>query len=53
MNQKELRVKCEVFTRVCGYYRPVNQFNPAKKQECSDRILLSFNNSFAESCEVK
>lgn len=24
---------CEVFSRVCGYLRPVKQFNPGKKAE--------------------
>lgn len=25
--------KCEVFTRVCGYLRPVQGFNPGKREE--------------------
>ena len=24
---------CEVFSRVCGYLRPVQNYNPGKKQE--------------------
>lgn len=28
---------CEVYTRVCGYIRPVNNFNAGKKQEYEDR----------------
>lgn len=30
-------IKCEVFTRVVGYFRPVQQFNEGKKQEFFER----------------
>ena len=39
------RVPCEVFTRVCGFYRPVRQFNPGKKEEYGERLnvrVISF-----------
>ena len=29
---------CRVFSRVVGYYRPVDNFNDAKKQEFVDRV---------------
>lgn len=29
---------CEVFSRVCGYVRPVKQYNPGKKAEKSMRV---------------
>ncbi len=29
----EGRTKCEVWTRVMGYHRPVSQFNTGKKSE--------------------
>lgn len=35
------RQKCEVYTRVVGYIRPVNQWNDAKQSEFDDR--LEFN----------
>ena len=28
---------CEVFSRVCGYLRPVQNYNPGKKQEFAMR----------------
>ena len=31
------RTRCEVYSRVVGYLRPVNQWNPGKKQEFKDR----------------
>jgi len=34
----EERQKCEVWTRVMGYYRPVSQFNTGKKGEHKERV---------------
>jgi anaerobic ribonucleoside-triphosphate reductase len=31
------RTKCEVYSRVVGYLRPVNQWNDGKSSEYSDR----------------
>lgn len=36
------KIKCEVFTRVVGYFRPVNQFNKGKKEEFMERVYLGF-----------
>lgn len=33
------RQKCEVWTRVMGYFRPVSQFNKGKKAEHAERAL--------------
>lgn len=30
--------KCEVFSRVVGYMRPVDQWNKGKREEFSDRV---------------
>jgi anaerobic ribonucleoside-triphosphate reductase len=32
------RQRCEVWTRVMGYYRPVSQFNAGKKSEHRERL---------------
>ena len=29
--------RCEVWSRVCGYFRPVASWNKGKKQEFADR----------------
>jgi ribonucleoside-triphosphate reductase len=34
------RQPCEVFARVCGYIRPVSQFNDSKQQETKDRVMF-------------
>ena len=31
--------KTEVFSRVCGYLRPVSNWNDAKQEEFSDRTM--------------
>jgi anaerobic ribonucleoside-triphosphate reductase len=33
----EERQRCEVWTRVMGYHRPVAEFNPGKKSEHTER----------------
>ncbi|MBO4631715.1 MAG: hypothetical protein J5858_07310 [Lentisphaeria bacterium] len=29
--------KCEVYSRVCGYFRPVSNWNHGKKEEFKER----------------
>ncbi len=31
------RQRCEIWTRVMGYHRPVTSFNPGKRSEHSER----------------
>jgi len=31
------KVPCEVYSRVVGYFRPVDQWNPAKQEEFKER----------------
>jgi anaerobic ribonucleoside-triphosphate reductase len=35
------RTRCEVWTRVMGYHRPVSAFNPGKQSEHRERIPFS------------
>ena len=35
--------RTEVFSRVCGYLRPVSNWNDAKQAEFSDRIMYDNN----------
>lgn len=32
------RTRCEVWTRVMGYHRPVSAFNPGKQGEHAERV---------------
>ena len=42
MSEKELKVPVEVYSRVVGYFRPVNQWNKGKKEEFSERKTYNF-----------
>ena len=33
--------KCEVYTRVTGYIRPVSQFNPGRQSEVAMRVKMN------------
>lgn len=39
----EERTRCEVWTRVMGYHRPVSAWNNGKRQEHKDRRRFSEN----------
>jgi len=39
-------IDCEVYSRVCGYFRPVGGWNAGKKQEFQDRKFTKFPNKF-------
>lgn len=36
--EKKLVIKVEVYSRVAGYFRPVNQWNKGKREEFSERL---------------
>ena len=38
------RVPCEVYSRIVGYLRPVQNWNEGKKQEFKDRKTFSIEN---------
>ncbi|MGC9309684.1 MAG: anaerobic ribonucleoside-triphosphate reductase [Candidatus Nanoarchaeia archaeon] len=40
MDEKK-RTKCEVYSRVVGYLRPVEQWNDGKQEEFADRKTFS------------
>lgn len=42
--QDHERQRCEVWTRVMGYHRPVSEFNPGKQSEHRERT------HFVETC---
>lgn len=39
--KEEERTRCEVWTRVMGYHRPVSAFNAGKQSEHRDRVCFS------------
>lgn len=44
------RTRCEVWTRVMGYHRPVSQFNRGKQSEHRERRHFVERPSGAPSC---
>lgn len=47
-----LRTRCEIYTRVMGYYRPVTQFNNGKKSEFYSRKYFGEATSMTNTCTV-
>ena len=41
-----MKTRCEVFSRVVGYIRPVEQWNDGKQQEFKDRVLFEIKKEF-------
>lgn len=50
--QPDERQKCEIWTRVMGYYRPVSEFNIGKKSEFYERRYFSENKTQANERNV-
>ncbi len=43
MSKKEVKVPVEVYSRVVGYFRPVNQWNRGKQEEFLNRKEYKVN----------
>ena len=46
---KGIKVPVEVYSRVVGYFRPVSQWNPGKRNEFIERADLRFDAIFSTS----
>ena len=42
------RQKCEVWTRVMGYHRPIDSFNRGKKSEYYERMCFNENKALTK-----
>jgi len=47
-----VKTKCEVYSRVVGYIRPVEQWNDSKQAEFKDRKMFSTENSEEQQSTV-
>ena len=47
------KVPCEVYSRVVGYYRPVQNWNLGKKKEFSDRKEYSEKSSMCHELKIQ
>ncbi len=43
------RIACEVYSRVCGYFRPVKNWNIGKRREFDERLTYSVDVSLAST----
>jgi anaerobic ribonucleoside-triphosphate reductase len=41
--EKQKKIPVEVYSRVVGYFRPVNQWNKGKREEFSERKQFKLN----------
>lgn len=48
----EGRTRCEVYSRIVGYLRPVNQWNIGKKEEFQDRKTYDKTREEFAQCET-
>lgn len=44
------RVRCEVWTRVMGYHRPVSSWNPGKQSEHQERQFFQPQATASNGC---
>lgn len=44
---------CQVFTRVCGYFRPTFNFNKGKKAEVADRKMFNVEKAITDTKTAK
>ena len=44
-NSKDMKVPCEVYSRIVGYLRPVQAWNEGKQAEFTDRITYQISGS--------
>ncbi len=49
------RTKCEVYSRVVGYLRPIEQWNDGKRAEFEDRVTFKVikNEQAIEAAEIE
>ena len=38
-----IKIPAEIYSRVSGYYRPVRNWNPGKKEEFSEREMINIS----------
>jgi len=48
--ERKLVVKCDVYSRVVGYYSPTSQWNIGKKQEFKERVKYDRAFDYVSNC---
>lgn len=37
------KIKCEIYSRCCGFFRPINLWNKGKREEFKDRKVMDLD----------
>ena len=45
MNKKKCEARTEVYSRIVGYFRPIENWNTGKKEEYTDRVAFEISAS--------
>ena len=53
MTQKVKKVPCEVYSRIVGYLRPIQNWNKGKRQEFEDRRTYRLEREAERECASK
>ena len=48
-----MKTKCEVYSRVVGYLRPVEQWNEGKAEEFKDRVVFETGGNDSEQSKAE
>jgi ribonucleoside-triphosphate reductase len=48
-NETQIKIPCEVYSRVVGYMRPVAQWNAGKQEEFFERVSLKVPDILSEA----
>ena len=51
MSEKKCEAKTEVWARVCGFFRPVAQWNRGKQAEYAERKPYDVSHAKTQRCE--
>ena len=43
------KIPCEIYSRVSGYFRPVNQWNKGKREEFNNRKFVKMKGAYEKS----
>jgi ribonucleoside-triphosphate reductase len=48
MNKSGIKIRTEIYSRVAGYFRPVNQWNKGKQEEFSARKEYILDSNYTD-----
>jgi ribonucleoside-triphosphate reductase len=52
MNKSGIKIQTEIYSRVAGYFRPVNQWNKGKQEEFAARREYILDSSYSDKVIV-